>query len=73
VNRETEFCPLCGSELEWTDCPDCGGWGYLDAWEEDPINFSPGEEYIECGMCHGQTGWWACPNGDQHAKEQPGD
>ena len=56
-------CPKCGNG--YTHDRPCQGMncddGYCDEYEDDPINFAPGEEYTECEECHG-TGWehW-CP------------
>jgi len=69
MNEEAAFCPLCGSELKWEDCPHCGGLGYWDAHDDDPVNFDEGEEWIACDVCEGLGGWWVCPNGEQHAQE----
>lgn len=66
--EEPETCNVCGSDLEWVDCWECGGEGEHDLHEEDPINFSPGEEYETCRLCRGNTGWLECPNVDNHSK-----
>ena len=61
---ETYQCPYCGAELEWVDCEMCGGASGFDAWEEDPINFSPGDEWVPCEFCKGEGGYLECPNAD---------
>jgi hypothetical protein len=36
--------------------------GYVDEYEEDAINFSPGEEFSLCDECHGSGIEWWCPS-----------
>ena len=59
------FCPDCGADLDWEECDQCGGDGYLD-WErlqeEDPLWFQPGDTE-PCTECDGKGGWWLCGNG----------
>lgn len=55
-----EFCPICGGYLEWVSCYSCFGAGEFDLYDEDPINFSPGEEYERCEVCDGEGGYWVC-------------
>lgn len=56
-------CALCDIEMEWEDCQTCGGDGVEDAYEDDPINCSPGEE-MPCRECRGRGGFWWCDNRD---------
>ena len=35
-------CPVCYAQMEWQDCDACGGDGEIDAYDDDPINESPG-------------------------------
>lgn len=48
-------CPACGAHevrsrgCDAVDCED----GYIDEYEQDPLNFSPGEEYTVCSECLG--------------------
>ncbi len=56
-----EFCPQCGGSFRVRSCEICSGEGEIDLYEEDAINFSPGEtEY--CEDCHGRGFDEWCPN-----------
>lgn len=55
-------CQICGEFLEPEECPECGGEGYFDEYEDDPINYFPGEEYIKCGLCRGTGSVFVCPH-----------
>lgn len=56
-------CPHCGNSI--VHVRQCDGIfcedGWIDEYNEDPINFAPGDSERECEECHG-TGWqrW-CP------------
>lgn len=67
--EEPESCPICGAELDWIDCEMCGGQGGFDAWEEDPINFWPGEDWVVCEFCKGEGGYLGCPFAETHDQE----
>lgn len=57
-------CPKCKHvPTHWRHCtePYCED-GYIDEYEEDAINFSPGEEYRRCEECHGTGINWWCPS-----------
>ena len=50
-----EMCPRCGcctSFTEDVDCEACSGDGFLDEYDEDPINCAPGE-MRQCEVCKG--------------------
>lgn len=55
-------CKHCGSPMQWEDCWNGCDEGYFDASDEDPINFSEGEEFEVCNVCNGREGWWWCAN-----------
>lgn len=67
-----EYCPQCGGAIRIQSCETCGGEGELDLYEEDAINFSPGEtEYCEDCSGKGLEEW--CPNcGDISEEACPG-
>ena len=56
-------CPRCGHHTTHTrtcnalNCED----GYIDEYEDDPLNFAPGEEYTICDECLGTGMNWWCP------------
>lgn len=60
-------CTVCGYDLDWEECGECQGDGFLD-WEtlqfEDPLWYSPGDTEV-CHNCNGKGGWrfcWLCTN-----------
>lgn len=67
----SEACKVCGSDVEWVDCWQCGGEGYGDEFHDcgedcccclDP---EPGE----CPGCHGRGGYLECLNAERHHTE----
>jgi len=52
-------CHLCGAGMEWETCPECDD-GFVDEYDEDPINCDPGDER-PCSECDGRGGYWVCP------------
>lgn len=54
-----DCCPKCGAYLEWEDCDECGGEGWEDRYDEDPLWY--GHELYRCSLCEGSGGWWYCP------------
>lgn len=62
------LCLICGCSLEWEDCEYCAGEGWIDEYDDDPINYAPGEEFFQCEMCGGSGGWLECPNAENHHK-----
>lgn len=55
-------CPKCGSETRSRNCDAlyCED-GYIDEYEEDAINFAPGEEFMRCNECFGTGIQRWCP------------
>lgn len=53
--HEDEPCPKCGEyevlsrHCDEIQCED----GWCDEYEDDPINYSPGEKYTRCNECLG--------------------
>lgn len=58
-------CPVCGAELYWEDCGACGGEGFVDVYDNDPLWYDPGDTE-PCEMCGGQGGWYLCLNYSNH-------
>ena len=52
-------CGTCGAEMDWGDCHALCDEGACDAYEDDPINESPGA-FFDCAECDGEGGWWVC-------------
>lgn len=48
-------CQQCGhSPIHWRRCERIGcDDGYYDEYEDDAINYSPGEVLTKCETCHG--------------------
>lgn len=65
---EEDHCPRkCGCGGQRVDCYHCGGEGEFDSYEDDPVNFEPGD--VEpCEICGGR-GWWrsCCSAGQEGA------
>jgi hypothetical protein len=59
--NEDDYCDICGSPLEWEQCGGCGGEGYIEVYDADPMWYSPGETEI-CMECQGEGGWRQCAN-----------
>lgn len=54
-------CCLCDYEMEWVNCSYCGGEGYVDGYEEDPLWYDQGD-MVPCQQCGGSGGYYWCPN-----------
>lgn len=61
-------CPVCYAQMEWEQCDACCGDGEIDAYDEDPINESPGS-FEPCRDCHGLGGFMQC-SALPHTEEQ---
>lgn len=65
---DEESCPICGSDMMWERCWDCGGDGYIEVYESDPMWYD--EDDVErCDTCEGQGGWHMCLNYKSHPDE----
>lgn len=60
VETVEEPCPNCGHELFTRTCSDCGGEGYWDAYELDPLWYDEGDT-VPCGLCGGDGNFLWCP------------
>jgi hypothetical protein len=67
--EEEPQCGNCGSSVSWEDCGACDG-GLVDAYEEDPLWYSPGEEK-RCNSCGGHGGWNVCLSGPEWCEANP--
>ena len=56
-----EGCPKCGDMTYWRHCNDCED-GFIDEYEDDAINFAPGEAYSRCSTCRGRAYFEWCIN-----------
>jgi hypothetical protein len=54
-------CPKCGYYAEYIDCDACGGEGYFEVYDDDPLWYDPGDTEL-CHQCAGKGGWHVCPN-----------
>jgi hypothetical protein len=56
---EDTICPDClCCDTDWSSCDQCGGEGYVDRYDEDPLWY--GHELYECDFCCGKGGWKSC-------------
>lgn len=53
-----ERCQKC--EGEWVECWNGCEEGWVDEYDDDPINYAPGQEFRQCNQCHGNGGWTVC-------------
>jgi len=63
------LCPSCGCDLEWEECGRCGGEGWIDVYDDDPLWYDPGD-MSPCLQCGGHGGWWVCPDYVNHPMHQ---
>jgi len=68
--KANEF-QICGEQMEYEVCPVCDGDGYFDCYEEDPINFSPGEIWEKCRECDGKGFLLLCQNTPREKGGEP--
>lgn len=61
VDTDESSCSLCGAYMEWEECGSCGGDGYIDVYEDDPMWYDPGDTEM-CEQCDGKGGYWQCIN-----------
>lgn len=47
-----EDCPKCGHVLSFRECPECAD-GFVDCYDDDPINYNQEEEEEDCPACKG--------------------
>lgn len=58
-------CPVCGSTMYWEPCDQCGGEGFREVYEEDPLWYDEGDTKT-CDWCDGAGGHWFCLNFKNH-------
>ena len=46
--------------MDWVDCWAGCDEGWVNEYDDDPINFAPGEEWYPCDICKGEGGWLVC-------------
>lgn len=61
----------CGNDMAWADCYNCGGEGFSDhdCGEDCCCCLNP-EDNVECDICDGNGGWWACPTCEPRAFDE---
>ncbi len=60
VDLSDEHCPNCDHACFTRSCSDCGGDGWHDAYELDPLWYDEGDT-IPCDMCQGNGYHHWCP------------
>lgn len=54
-------CARCGSSVDWQECEECGGDGYVDhGCGEDFCCCQYPEDNVPCGCCFANGGRWWC-------------
>lgn len=53
-------CPKCQHQLHYRHCQECDD-GFIDEYDDDPINYAPGEELTRCRTCLGTGIQRWCP------------
>lgn len=80
LKPDFELCPVCRCcemDTHWCNCPQCGGEGDFDGYDEDPMWYDPGD-MVPCGYCNGRGGWsvhyciGGCIDGKVHARTEWG-
>lgn len=66
--EEEPVCQICGQYLEWEECWYGCEDGFFDEYDDDPINFAPGEWLRKCEICEGNGGYLVCPNAPHDVK-----
>lgn len=63
-------CARCGSSTSFDHCSNCDGAGFVDAYEEDPINADFGDAE-RCEGCGGSGGWRGCLSSPEWCEAHP--
>lgn len=59
VDPDHLFCPTClCCSADWEECEACGGEGYEDRYDEDPLWY--GHHLWRCGHCGGEGRFLVC-------------
>lgn len=68
---DRDYCPICGSEMEYVDCWNCHGeGGFHNCGEDCCCCLHPESDLNEaCGECDGEGGYRQCM-ALPHTKEQ---
>lgn len=66
-DEDYEYCEVCGHELEYEDCQQCGGEGGRYPAEDLPLEYDP-SEWEQCEMCGGTGVLEWCSNVENHFK-----
>lgn len=76
------ICLVCVSDMDWTDCHDCGGgecrlsacWDDL-CYGTDHCIHGDDMGFLPCQTCDNAGGWWECIGCHRtiiHAPDRPG-
>jgi DnaJ-class molecular chaperone len=60
-----DYCDECGGYLEFEDCPECGGEGFVEHMGDAE---EPWDSLDDCEMCDGVGGWLFCRNAEKHPR-----
>lgn len=63
-------CPKCGDDLVWRQCWNCDeGLSDHECGEDCCCCIDPAPNVV-CDICHGEGGYYVCPNGKNHKPEE---
>lgn len=60
LEEDVPLCAVCGYEMETEECYKCFGEGGRDLYEENPVEYAPGD-WENCDACEGIGYYWQCP------------
>lgn len=63
-------CEICGSDLWWEPCDQCGGEGFREVYEDDPMWYDE-DDTETCDWCLGHGGHYFCLNTKAHGEPAP--
>lgn len=63
-------CTVCGSDMYYVECDQCGGDGFREVYEEDPLWYDE-DDTETCEWCDGEGGAWFCLNERNHPVAEP--
>jgi hypothetical protein len=58
-------CPKCGASMFWDECSACGGEGWIEVYDLDPLWYAP-DDVERCEQCNGVGGYYVCLSATKH-------
>lgn len=63
-------CARCGSSMDSAPCSSCGGDGYHELYDEDPLFYDPGDTST-CDQCYGEGYFAFCMSSSKYCEAHP--